>query len=120
VRESGQTATAHVIDVEEAGRSSYYADVRFTTREGRMITAEMDVTDASPVPEPGNDIEVRYRAEDPSGTVILSHVDRFSYWGSQLTYVLIMSVLFMLPACVASGFGMRRRDRTPQAKADRR
>jgi hypothetical protein len=78
-RDSGQLAIARVLDVHWALHVST-ADVQFVTRDGTPVSAKLDLLAAEGSPERGDRIEVRYRPEDPAGTVVVAHVDRVSYW----------------------------------------
>jgi hypothetical protein len=101
VRESGLPATARVLDVHRRGRGPATADVRFVTRDGETVVAELDVDDAASNPDSGDLIDVRYLPEDPEGTVVVGHVNRLTYWYHNLFLVPMLVVLAMMPAAVA-------------------
>ena len=84
------------------------ADIRFVTTEGDTVLTEVDVDDADPVPDDGDLVDVRYLPEDPSGTVVVAHVDRVSYWANRL-WLPVLSFALILPACWAAGLGVWRR-----------
>jgi hypothetical protein len=100
VRESGLPATARVLDVHRRGRGPAVADVRFVTRDGETVVAELDVDDAASNPDSGDLIDVRYLPEDPEGTVVVGHVNRLIYWYHQLIWV-VLALVAMLPAALA-------------------
>jgi hypothetical protein len=109
IRETGQPAVARVLEVRLRGKSPALADIRFVTTEGDTVLAEVDVDDADPFPDNGDLIDVRYGPEDPSGTVVVAHVDRVNYWINRLIWIPALSFIAILPACWAAGLDVRRR-----------
>jgi hypothetical protein len=108
VRESGQPASARVLEVHLRGGNPAMADVRFVTSAGDTVLAELDVDDASPFPDNGDLIDVRYRPEDPKGTVVVTHVNQVSYWLNRLLWIPALSLVAVLPACWAASLEVRR------------
>lgn len=103
VRDSGLLATGRVLDVHRRGKNPDMADVRFVTRDGDTVVAEIEVEDAAPFPDDGDLVDVRYLPEDPESTVVVAHVDRLSYWWNRLFWVPVLTLIAMLPAGVALG-----------------
>jgi hypothetical protein len=98
VRDSGQLATARVLDVHWSLRVST-ADVQFVTRDNDTpVSAKLDLLAAEGSPERGDRIEVRYRPEDPAGTVVVAHVDRVIYWLLVAPSVSILACVGAWPA----------------------
>lgn len=117
VRESGLPATARVLEVRRRGKNPAMADVRFVTRDGEAVVAEVDVDDAAPFPDIGDLIDVRYLPEDPEGTVVVAHVNRLTYWWHHLFWPPVLTLVAMMPAAVAV-FGVR--GETRQGPAENR
>jgi hypothetical protein len=107
VRESGELATARVLDVQRPWRGASTADVRFVTEDGTRVSAELDVDFAEASPERGDHIEVRYRREDPAGSVVVAHIDRVAYWAFVGPCVLGLACLAAWPAYRAVGPALR-------------
>jgi hypothetical protein len=105
VRRSGEVAAARVLDVNYKGQ---YADVRFTTGDGDIVLAEVHVSVAEEVAHEGDVLEVRYRAEDPSDSVVVANVDSMDLWVDRLVGTSLMIAAVMLPACWALGLIRRR------------
>jgi hypothetical protein len=119
VRESGLPATARVLEVHHRGKNPAMADVRFVTRDGETVVAELDVDDAAPFPDSGDLIDVRYLPEDPEGTVVVAHVNRLIYWYHHLFWVPVLALVAMMPAAFAL-FGVRGAARQGPAKGRHR
>lgn len=108
VRRSGLHAVASVLDVADPPKGSTTADVRFRTRAGDIVTATIEVDDVAVLPQAGDEIDVRYRYDDPVATAVTADVSRRQYWTNRLLVVPVVVISSALPALFAAGLSPRR------------
>jgi uncharacterized protein DUF3592 len=81
LRDHGQRVVGAVVEVHDGGRANYVM-VRFVDGDGRAVTAEVGNYLWDPKPRIGDQPELLYDPEDPSGNVadVRTGPDFFSVW----------------------------------------
>ncbi|HSL58700.1 MAG TPA: DUF3592 domain-containing protein [Acidimicrobiales bacterium] len=107
-RDDGVLASAEVVWLVEPYRSSDEAVVRFTTVDGQVIEQRILVEVVDGDLELGGRVDVRYRPDDPAGTVVVADVDRVALWFQLLVGGPIVLVGTAAAVAWVAGVGVRR------------
>jgi hypothetical protein len=108
VRRSGLHAVASVVDVDKPGKGPTTADIRFRTRAGDLVITTINVDDVATLPQAGDEIDVRYRLDDPTGTAVTADVSRLKYWATRIVLAPLIVISSALPASFAAGLSLYR------------
>lgn len=110
LRKHGQVATASILRLKEGGRNPDYADIRFRTDDGSIVTTEIEIESGKLVPGDLNHIEIAYDEANPTDATP-AHIDSVSYWLNAAPLFVISAIGAWIVALIAGvRFGKPSRD----------